>query len=216
MAMQYHSPRPGTRRVHPRDERRAVAAARRRSPLVILAALLALALVMALSACVGPEPRYAVRQSAEPVKLPPSTVYFYPKHGQSKQQQDRDRYECYRWAVKQTGYDPGNVQPPAGQQVEVVPTVPPGHDTAVGAVTGAIIGGAMSSPRHGGEGMVIGAITGAALGASSDEARRQQTEQVQRQYDAHAAAERAALVRKINDYRRAMGACLEGRGYSVR
>jgi len=212
MAMQHPLKRTDPRR---RARARAVPA-NRRPAMLVLAALAALALVAALAGCVGPEPRYAVRERAEPAKLPSSTVYFYPKHGQSKQQQDRDRYECYRWAVKQTGYDPGNVQPPSGKQVDVVPTVPPGHDTAAGAFTGAVIGSMISRPRHAGEGMVIGAITGAAIGASSDEERRQRTEQVQRQYDARAAAERSALVRKIQDYRRAMGACLEGRGYSVR
>ncbi|MCB1703638.1 MAG: hypothetical protein KDI17_02195 [Halioglobus sp.] len=33
-------------------------------------------------------------------------VFVYPGKGQSAEQQDRDRYECYRWAVAQTGYDP--------------------------------------------------------------------------------------------------------------
>ncbi len=35
-----------------------------------------------------------------------SEVFVYPNKEQSKEQQDRDRYECYRWAVDQTGFDP--------------------------------------------------------------------------------------------------------------
>lgn len=35
-----------------------------------------------------------------------TTVYAYPTHGQSAEQADRDRYECYQWAVQQTGFDP--------------------------------------------------------------------------------------------------------------
>jgi hypothetical protein len=35
-----------------------------------------------------------------------SEVIVYPKKGQSKDQQITDRYECYRWAVSQLGYDP--------------------------------------------------------------------------------------------------------------
>lgn len=39
--------------------------------------------------------------------------YVYPKNGQSAEQQSKDRYECHRWAVGQTGFDPtqpaGNV-----------------------------------------------------------------------------------------------------------
>jgi hypothetical protein len=30
----------------------------------------------------------------------------YPKNGQSQEQQVRDKYECYKWAVAQIGYDP--------------------------------------------------------------------------------------------------------------
>ena len=33
-------------------------------------------------------------------------VYAYPKSGQSDEQQATDRYECHKWAVAQSGYDP--------------------------------------------------------------------------------------------------------------
>ncbi len=33
-------------------------------------------------------------------------MFIYPNDGQSDEQRDRDRYECYQWAVQQTGYDP--------------------------------------------------------------------------------------------------------------
>jgi hypothetical protein len=33
-------------------------------------------------------------------------VFVYPKEGQSDEQRDRDRYDCYVWAVDQTGFDP--------------------------------------------------------------------------------------------------------------
>ena len=36
----------------------------------------------------------------------PSELMVYPKNGQSQNQQITDRYECYRWAVSQLGYDP--------------------------------------------------------------------------------------------------------------
>jgi hypothetical protein len=55
---------------------------------------------------------------------PPSTdaspaaaneLYVYPKNGQSAEQQATDRYECHRWAVNETGFDPtqplGGVEP---------------------------------------------------------------------------------------------------------
>jgi hypothetical protein len=33
-------------------------------------------------------------------------VFYYPRNGQSAAQQDEDRYQCYEWAVEQTGFDP--------------------------------------------------------------------------------------------------------------
>jgi hypothetical protein len=49
------------------------------------------------------------------VPPPPSAekTFIYPRQGQSEKQQATDRYECYRWTIGQTGYDP--TQPPAGQ-----------------------------------------------------------------------------------------------------
>jgi len=36
----------------------------------------------------------------------PSDLISYPKNGQSPDQQATDKYECYKWAVSQLGYDP--------------------------------------------------------------------------------------------------------------
>jgi hypothetical protein len=33
-------------------------------------------------------------------------LFIYPRNGQSEKQQEEDRYQCDRWAVGQTGYDP--------------------------------------------------------------------------------------------------------------
>lgn len=162
-------------------------------------------------------PAYTVRPSAAPPTPPPSVeIYFYPTKGQSKQQQERDRYECYLWAVKKTGFDPGQAQLAPHQRVEVVPTTPPGSDVAAGAVTGAVVGSMMSRPRESGTGMVFGAIAGAMLGAASEQAKQEQAAQIQQQYDAKDAERYARMDRQARDYRRAMTACLEGRGYTVR
>jgi hypothetical protein len=155
-------------------------------------------------------------QVADTPPLPTTHVYFYPSQGQSKEQQDRDLYECYGWAVKQSGFDPGQAQLAPHQRIQVTPTAPPGSDTAAGAVGGAIVGSMMSSRHDQGFGLVFGAITGAMLGAASDEARQQQAAQVQQQYDAKDAKRYARLEKQARDYQRAMTACLEGRGYTVR
>ncbi|POA50664.1 MULTISPECIES: DUF6515 family protein [unclassified Pseudomonas] len=36
-------------------------------------------------------------------------VLAYPVNGQPPQQVDQDRYDCYRWAVQQSGFDPASV-----------------------------------------------------------------------------------------------------------
>lgn len=41
----------------------------------------------------------------------PSDLFVYPKAGQSEEQVAQDRYECHRWAVKETGYDPSAGSP---------------------------------------------------------------------------------------------------------
>jgi hypothetical protein len=33
-------------------------------------------------------------------------IYVYPRNGQSDQQTADDRFECHKWAVSQTGFDP--------------------------------------------------------------------------------------------------------------
>lgn len=58
----------------------------------------------------------AAPADAPPPPPPPSDqLFIYPKNGQSKEQQSKDRYECHTWAMGQTGFDPtasgGNVPP---------------------------------------------------------------------------------------------------------
>jgi hypothetical protein len=33
-------------------------------------------------------------------------IYVYPRNGQSEQQTSTDRFECHKWSVAQTGFDP--------------------------------------------------------------------------------------------------------------
>lgn len=176
--------------------------------------LLVIAAINLFTAC--STPTYTVQKStAPPPPLPSTEIYFYPTRGQSPAQQERDRYECYLWAVKQSGFDPGQAQLAPHQRVEVKPAPAPGTDTAVGAVSGAVIGSMLAAPHDRGEGMIFGAITGALLGAASDSARQEQAQRIQQQYNVKDAQRYARLERQARDYRRAMSACLEGRGYNV-
>jgi len=169
---------------------------------------------LAISAC-APE-AYVVQPSHEAAARPsPVTLYMYPAKHQTPAQQDRDRYECYLWARKQSGYDPGAAQLAPDQRIEVRSATPPGSDTAAGAVGGAVLG-TMLSPNDNGMGTVFGAITGAMIGASSDQAKQQQAENIQQQYNERERRRYAAQERQARNYRRAMTACAEGRGYTVR
>jgi hypothetical protein len=47
----------------------------------------------------GAIPQLSAKQQQQMVQLTPN-------NGQTAEQQARDRYDCYRWALAQTGYDP--------------------------------------------------------------------------------------------------------------
>lgn len=163
-----------------------------------------------------PPPRRIEEPPAPPPPPPPSPdVFFYPQQGQGAQQQSRDRYECYLWAHKQTGFDPSQPRNGVRPSVRVVAVPGPGHDTAVGAVGGAVLGAAVSRPRDAGAGAVIGAVAGAVLGAASDNSRQCAADAEQARLDEIQARRAAQSDAQLQSYRRALKACLEGRGYTV-
>ena len=163
-------------------------------------------LTVLLAACVTPPPRtYAVPAP------PPQRVYVYPANGQSPEQTERDRYECHVWAVQQTGVDPSRADASAYERVVVQPANPPGSGTVAGIIGGAIIGSIIGGPRNAGAGAIIGGATGAVIGSASDANAQAQARQTQQQINESAAAGRA----RADSYRRAIGACLTGRGYTV-
>jgi hypothetical protein len=143
-------------------------------------------------------------------------VYVYPGQGQTAQQLDRDRYECYRWAVGQTGFDPSQPSLAPHQRVEVIAAPAPGADTVAGAVTGAILGAAVSHPGHAAGGAIVGALLGGLIGGASDATRVQGAREAQERYDQRDAERLARFEQQSNDYRRALTVCLEGRGYTVK
>ena len=132
-------------------------------------------------------------------------VYIYPNKGQSQQQQSKDRYECHTWAVQQTGFDPTK---PQTAQAPSAP--PPGKPVVKGAVRGAAVGavgGAIAGDA--GTGAAAGAAVGGLLGGMKrmDQAKAQNQQQAQQQN---------TVAQQQAGYERAMGACLEGRGYTDR
>jgi hypothetical protein len=147
------------------------------------------------------------------VEAPPldTRVMVYPARGQSPEQLDRDRYECHLWAVRESRFDPSAPGVPEAYRVHVEPAPAPGAATVAGALTGAVLGAAVASPHDEGAGAVVGAVAGAVVGAAVEQSRAEAAQRVEEQsgrraarYDATAAA-----------YRRAISACLEGRGYTT-
>ncbi len=128
---------------------------------------------------------------------------FYPAKGQSPQQQNRDLGECQVWAQQTTGINPAALAQGPAAPAPSGPAVG-GGQRVVGALGGAIIGEVAGG--HGGEGAVIGAMVGGAR-ARKDQAAQQQAAQQQAQ---------AAHANQVNTYNRAVGACMEGRGYTVK
>lgn len=139
--------------------------------------LLAAALALALAAATVP----ARAQSSSAV---------YPAKGQSARQQDKDKYECYAWARRQSGFDP------AQSTTQLTLTSQPPGALLRGAVGGAALGELASNDA--GHGAAVG-VLGAAV--------RQRVKQQQAQ---------AAHAQQRAGYERAFGACLEGRGYTVK
>ena len=132
-------------------------------------------------------------------------VYIYPNKGQNEQQQSKDRYECHTWAVQQTGFDPTK---PQTAQAPSAP--PPGKPVLKGAARGAAVGavgGAIAGDA--GTGAAAGAAVGGLLGGMKrmDQAKAQNQQQAQQQN---------AVAQQQAGYNRAVGACLEGRGYTVK
>ncbi len=131
-------------------------------------------------------------------------VVPYPAKGQSTQQQTKDEGDCFAWAKQTTGIDPMAVaSTPA-------PTPGPavgGGQRFSGAARGALGGAAIGAiAGDAGKGAAIGAVAGTMAGGAR--ARRQQASQ-----QAQAQQNKSATLQQFN---KAFGACMEGRGYVVK
>ncbi len=173
--------------------------------------------ILLLSSCYYYPQEQVVTQPAQNDNVTAITqIYFYPNQGQSTEQQSRDHYACYNWAVEQTGFDPSVSSIVPEQRVRVVPMPPPGQDTIAMSIAGAVLGALIAGPRHAGGGALIGAAGGAIAGAASDISREESARQMEEAYNNHNQARDVHKEKKALAFRRAMSACLEGRGYTVK
>src|SRR5215467_10308483 len=66
--------------------------------------------------------------------------YFYPTQGQSPQQEESDKGQCYGWAVKQTGFDLANPR-------VATPASPPSYSGQAPAQPGGVLFGGLRRMR---------------------------------------------------------------------
>ncbi len=133
-------------------------------------------------------------------------LVVFPANKQSHQQQKNDEFECYLWAMEQTGIDPLNL-PKVEAQVQSGPTGGAVRGAAGGAVAGTSIGAIAGDA---GKGAAIGATAGAMKGMRAG--RQAQTQQNQ-QSQAQATATEEEIK---NSFIKAFSVCMEGKGYTVK
>ena len=133
-------------------------------------------------------------------------LFVYPSNGQSQQQQKEDEFECYKWAMEQSGIDPLNL-PKVEAEVQSGPTGGAVRGSARGAAAGAAIGAIAGDA---GKGAAIGAAAGGMRG-------RRQGVQAQAQQNQQAQANATAAEAEIrNTFIKAFSVCLEGKGYTIK
>ena len=145
-----------------------------------------------------------------PYQRPNRGPFIYPSRGQSPQQEETDKSQCYSWGVQQSGFDPANPPPPSGPPPQAGP--PEGGllrggmgGAALGAIGGAIGGNA-------GKGAAMGAAMGGLFGGMR---RRRWIQQSAYQQMGYQQQQQNTLNQGRADYNRAFDACMTGRGYTV-
>ena len=118
----------------------------------------------------------------------------YPAKGQSVEQKNTDEGQCIAWAKQDTGIDPAAVA-----NAQPVPTGPQGERLR-GAARGAVVGEIVDDKA--GDGAALGALAGGRRARMNQAANTQQAE--------------ASKAQSLDTYYRAYGACMQGRGYTVK
>lgn len=133
-------------------------------------------------------------------------ISVYPAKQQDAAKQSFDEYECHGWAKESSGYDPLN---PSREEPVVAEEHKGGRVRGAvrGAAAGAVIGEVASNDA--GKGAEIGAVTGVMRGGAQQRHAQQEAEK-----KAEAQTEEANAQR-VNGFKKAFAACLQGRSYSV-
>jgi hypothetical protein len=138
-------------------------------------------------------------------------LMVYPARNQSNDQIEKDKGECYSWAKGQTNFDPATTSQPS-------PSHAPQRSVAGGAVQGGARGAAVGAgigaiTGSAGKGAARGALLGGTFGGLRSKSQNKAANEARRQADQTQAAQDQ---QQRSSYSRAYGACLEGRGYTVK
>jgi len=134
-------------------------------------------------------------------------LFVFPANGQTPDQQGSDEYECYKWAMQQTGYNP--LDPPEIKAEQVDTSVD--GTAVVGAAGGAAAGAAIGAiAGDAGKGAAIGAVVGGLRGRRA----KKYGDAVEQQQNDKAAAQQSEEL--MNNFKKAFSVCLEGKGYTVK
>jgi hypothetical protein len=162
--------------------------------------------------------QFAAAQN-EPLQLAAATtqakktmgLIVYPAGGQTAEQQVRDEQACYAWAQQQVG--PMGTGPSldsaaqAGKAKADSATKGAGVKGAAGGAAGGAVVGSIAGDA--GKGAGIGAVMGGLRARRAKREAEQQAEQAARAQAQAQSGQQASTLRK------AMVACLQGRGYTV-
>lgn len=134
-------------------------------------------------------------------------LMVFPANGQSDEQLEQDKFACYGWAKNQSGFDP--------MAIPTATTPPPSREQKSGGVVRGALGGAAlgvllgDSSKAAKRGAAAGGLVGGVRQSSANTATAQKNAQWEQEQASN-------YARNRNDYNRAYGACLEGKGYSVK
>jgi len=142
-------------------------------------------------------------------------MVIYPSQGQSSEQIEQDKFQCYTWSKNESGFDPMALpttsEPPPAKEAQKGGVVKGAvRGTLVGGAIGAIAGNSKSDTR---KGLKAGAASGALIGGIRRNDQVKQEAQQRKDWEQQQVNQYA---QGRTNYNRAYAACMEGRGYSVK
>jgi hypothetical protein len=142
-------------------------------------------------------------------------MVIYPSQGQSSEQMEQDKFQCYSWSKNESGFDPmappTTTEPPPQKEAAKGGTGRGALRGALGgAAVGAIAGNSKSDTRTATK---AGAAGGAVVGTARRNDQKRQESQKQQEWEQQQVNQ---YKQGRSNYNRAYSACMEGRGYSVK